>query len=265
MKENRGERLTLASILFVLAFIGFTALLWFRIPDNSQKVYERQSLLFFIIITQGNAVVATSLNMFLKERPLVRRERAKKMYGVLAYFVGKTLADLTYSILFPMAFACVAYGITNLRPSFVAFLKYIVVFYLSITNAQSLAVLFSLIIPNLRIALLIVPTIVLFLMIIGGFYVPFANMNALTWYSSWISFARYAYSAFCIIEFEGRSIPCSSSASTDTSSQDCIPVIGDDILETMGVKGGLWFHIFMLVFTQIVLRVFAYILMRRSK
>lgn len=251
--------MTLAAFWFTLCFIGFTALIWFRLSDTVDQAFNRSSLLFFILISQGNAVVTQSLATFVKERNLLKRERAKKMYGVLSYFLGKTLADMTNSIVFPMIFAIAIYGITNLRPTLVAFFKFLLIFYLSLSNAQSLGVVLSLAISNMQISLKVAPTLVLFLMILGGFYIPFSSMSAFVQKFSWVSFARYGFSAFLINEFGDRTIPCSKDAI------ECTELNGNDLLSSMGVTGSLFFHIFVMVALQISLRTLAYYMMRHKK
>ena len=262
LKQTRGEKMTIASVCFILLFIGFAALLWWRLPDTPSEVFQRKSLLFFILITQGNAIVSSSLMTFIREKTLLSRERAKKMYGVSAYFIGKTLADMTHSILFPILFASICYGITNLRPTLNAFAKFILVFYLTISNAQSVAIIFSLAIPSIDISLKITPTVVLFLMLIGGFYIPFADMSNAVSIVSWVSFTRYGYSAFVINEFAGRVIRCNEESQMDSN---CVELSGDEVLTTMGVEGSFWLHVVLLTLSQLLMRLLAYVMLRRSK
>mmetsp|Transcript_22652 Transcript_22652/g.46998 ORF Transcript_22652/g.46998 Transcript_22652/m.46998 type:complete len:508 (-) Transcript_22652:792-2315(-) len=90
MVQQRGERLTQVACIFTTAYILFTGILYWRLPDNTNRVYERLSLLFFVIITQANAIVVSSMTLFSRERNLLRRERAKKVRGrrYNAYLVG---------------------------------------------------------------------------------------------------------------------------------------------------------------------------------
>eukprot|EP00538_Stauroneis_constricta_P005397 CAMPEP_0119565362 /NCGR_PEP_ID=MMETSP1352-20130426/29786_1 /TAXON_ID=265584 /ORGANISM="Stauroneis constricta, Strain CCMP1120" /LENGTH=75 /DNA_ID=CAMNT_0007614253 /DNA_START=46 /DNA_END=270 /DNA_ORIENTATION=+ len=60
----------------------------------------------------------------------------------------------------------------------------------------------------MAIALLIAPTLTLFMFILGGFYIPLSNMHVGIKWASYISFARYGYSALLINEFGDRDIPC---------------------------------------------------------
>jgi hypothetical protein len=57
IKQHRGERLTRTAVLLQLMYLFFTALFWWRIPDNTARVFERNSLLFFMLIAQANGIV----------------------------------------------------------------------------------------------------------------------------------------------------------------------------------------------------------------
>lgn len=92
IKQTRGEKISNAAIITTLAYIFFESLFWFRLKDDTNSIYERNSLVFFMIIAQGNGVVISSIPTFKRDRNLLTRERQKKMYQVLPYFIAKTLA-----------------------------------------------------------------------------------------------------------------------------------------------------------------------------
>ena len=92
MKQQRGERLTTTTATLQMAFLFFTALFWWRLPDTTRYIFERNSLFFFMLIGQSNGVVISAVTVFAMERTLLRRERAKKMYGVASYFLAKTVS-----------------------------------------------------------------------------------------------------------------------------------------------------------------------------
>jgi hypothetical protein len=81
LKQRRGEKLTRVSAMLTFCYILFTSVFWWRMPDNTAWIFQRNSLLFFMLIAQGNGIVVGSVTVFQQERALLRRERAKKMYG----------------------------------------------------------------------------------------------------------------------------------------------------------------------------------------
>jgi len=92
VKQTRGEKISNAAIIATIAYVVFESSLWFLLPDDTNHIYERNSLIFFFIIAQGNGVVFSSVPTFRRDRSLLNRERSKKMYRVLPYFFAKTLA-----------------------------------------------------------------------------------------------------------------------------------------------------------------------------
>ncbi len=170
-RQGRGERLTRVALLLTICWTVFTGLAWGYIPNNTDYVFNRASLLYFILIAQSNSVVTTSMLTFGGERRLLSRERAKKLYGVLPYFIAKTLADMVNSVAMPMIYGILVYWICNLRRSASNFFLYVLIYYLSISAAQSFGLFLSIAIPNFSIALMLAPLLTICLIILGGFYV----------------------------------------------------------------------------------------------
>ena len=267
LKQHRGERITAVAAVVTIAYTFFTSLFWWQIPDDTNFVFERNSLMFFILIAQANYVVVGSITTFQRERPLLRRERAKKLYQVFPYFVAKTLSDMTNNVLLPCAYGAVTYWATGLRPTAVHFVRFMLALYLSLSTAQSMGLFLSIAIPSLQVSLLLAPAVTLFFMILGGFYIPVNNINVAVRWATWVSFARYGYSAFVVNEFSGRDIPCATGevAISIGVDGDC-PVRGEEVLNSLGIEGvsgDFWFNIGMIVVLQIFFRTSSYILLRK--
>ena len=264
--QQRGERLTRVACIFTSAYVIFTSILYFRLPDTTDYVFPRTSLLFFMIITQGNGIVTSSVGSFSRERALLNRERAKKLYGVFPYFLAKTLSDLTMTTLLPLVYGIILYWIANLRATAAAFFAFVMIFYLTVSTAQATGLLLSVAIPNLQAALMLAPTLMIFIVILAGFYVPLDNLNPAIEWASWASFARYGYSALIINEFSGRDIECGSDA-IDNEGDAC-PLSGDDVVSSIGLSGAftnLWLNVIIVVLIQLFIRALTYWLLRRSR
>jgi ABC-type multidrug transport system permease subunit len=237
-------------------------------PDTTSWVYARNSLLFFMLIAQGNGIVVGSISVFQCERALLRRERAKKLYGVFPYFLAKISSDMTNNILLPVCYGVITYWTAGLRPTFVNFLKFVLGYYLTLGSAQSMGFFISILIPNQSIAMILAPPITLFFFIIGGFYIPLSNMHVGIKWASYISFARYGYSALLVNEFEGRYIPCSDDdIAVSIGATDECPMPGDSVYESVGIEGifaNYWFNVFIVFILQVAFLTGAYGLLRRS-
>ncbi|OEU11185.1 P-loop containing nucleoside triphosphate hydrolase protein, partial [Fragilariopsis cylindrus CCMP1102] len=170
-KQQRGERITRVSFLLMLTYLTFTSFMWWQIPDTTSNIFERNSLLFFILIAQGASIVTSSISVFNRERTLLKRERSKKMYHVLPFFIAKMISDMTNNIALPLLYGMITYWTAGLYPSVSRFFKFIVSYWLTLNCAQSMGFFLSILIPNMTIALILAPPITLFCFILGGFYI----------------------------------------------------------------------------------------------
>jgi len=266
MKQGRGEKISQATVVVTVAYVLFQSMFWFRLPDDTNHLYQRNSLIFFLIIAQGNGVVLLSVPAFRRDRSLLTRERSKKLYRVLPYFIAKTLSDMSTAILLPCLNSCITYWMSNLRPSFSSFFMFQIIFYLTLTTAQSFGLFMSAALPSLQLALSITPMVTLIFFIVGGFYIPFSDIPIWASWLKWTSFASYSYSGLLITEYSGRSIPCAEKVTFQIGSNIC-PLPGDEVIKSLGITGmqsDVWFNILMLVILQFVFRIAGYVALRRS-
>lgn len=269
LKQRRGEKFTKVSILLTFAYVFFTSFFWWQMPDTTSWIFERNSLLFFMLIAQGNSIVVGSISVFQRDRALLRRERAKKLYGVFPFFLAKTVSDMTNNIILPMCYGIIVYFTAGLRLEVAAFFKFVLAYYLTLSCAQSMGFFMSILIPNMQMALLLAPSITLFFFIIGGFYIPLSNMHWGIKWASYISFCRYGYGALMVTEFADRLIPCSDeeAAVSVGGSEEC-PLPGDLVYESVGIEGpfaNYFFNILICAILNIFFLVGAYAMLRRSK
>mmetsp|Transcript_45191 Transcript_45191/g.109367 ORF Transcript_45191/g.109367 Transcript_45191/m.109367 type:complete len:684 (+) Transcript_45191:89-2140(+) len=270
VKQRRMEKITRVSILLTFTYLFFTALFWWRLPDTTAFIFERNSLLFFILIAQGNSIVTGSITVFQRDRALLHRDRAKKMYGVLPYFLAKTASDMTNNIVLPFIYGAIVYFTCGLRTGVIPYLKYLLAYYLTLSSAQSMGFFMGILIPNINMALLLAPAVTLFQFILGGFYIPIANLHVGIQWASYTSFARYGYAALMVNEFDGREIPCADEGEVPIAiggSSEC-PLPGDLVYESVGIQdifANYWFNVGVLALFQIFFLFGAYGLLRRSK
>ncbi len=270
LKQQRGERLTATTVVLQLAYVLFTALFWWHMPDTTNFVFERNSLLFFMIVAQAVGVVINAVAVFQRERTLLSRERAKKMYGVSSFFMAKTISDMTNNVLLPLLYVMVVYWTANFRPSGVAYSKFVLAFYLTLSTAQSMGLFMSIIIPSVQMALALAPAITLFFIVMCGFYIPFDNIHPGIRWATWLSFARYGYSALIVNEYQGRDIACAAAGSIaiQIGYSDTCPLPGEEVIAHLGIHGlseSYWFNIGMVLTLQLLFRISAYIILRRTK
>ena len=188
------------------------------------------------------------------------------MFAVLLFPHG-VLA--THTRIHLAVYGMISYWTCGYRPEAAAYFKFGLAFYLTLSTAQSMGLFLGIVIPNPQLSLVLAPPITLFFMIMGGFYIPFDNMRNFIEWISWLSLARYGYSAMIINEYEGRDIPCDpdgSAAITVGDSSSC-PLAGEDVIASLGISGvatNFWFNIGILVVLQLAFRFAAYAWLRRT-
>lgn len=268
LKQRRGEKFTKVSIMLTSAYVFFTSYFWWQLPDNTSWIFERNSLLFFMLIAQGNSIVVGSISVFQRDRALLGRERAKKMYGVMPFFLAKTASDMTNNIALPMVYGIIVYFTAGLRLEVAAFFKFVLAYYLTLSCAQSMGFFMSIIFPTMQMALLLAPSVTLFFFIIGGFYIPLSNMHWGIKWASYVSFCRYGYGAMLVTEFEDRLIPCAEDeVAVSIGESDECPLPGETVYESLGFEGiftNYFFNIFVSVLLNIFFLTAAYLMLRRS-
>lgn len=175
--------------------------------------------------------------------------------------------DMSTTIMLPVIHAMIVYWTTSMRPSAGSYFLFSFLFYLTITAAQSIGLLMSAALPSLQLALVITPVLVIFLFIVGGFYIPFADMPSWISWVKWFSFATYGYCGLLVTEYDGRSIPCADEVTFQIGDARLCPLPGEEVLNSLGITGLLsqsWFNVLMLIILQIFCRVTAYMLLRSS-
>ena len=54
LKQQRGEKVTMVNLLLTITYVIFTGFFWWRLPNDTSSIYNRNSLLFFMLIAQSN-------------------------------------------------------------------------------------------------------------------------------------------------------------------------------------------------------------------
>lgn len=110
------------------------------------------------------------------------REQANRMYGVLAYFNSKTLAEMPLTSLNPFVYCLIIYfgmGFTSTAGHFFTF--YLII-WATIQASMSMGYLVSSIFENFAIANMIAPILMMPFMLFSGFY---ANLDTILPWLAW--------------------------------------------------------------------------------
>mmetsp|Transcript_19242 Transcript_19242/g.58081 ORF Transcript_19242/g.58081 Transcript_19242/m.58081 type:complete len:689 (-) Transcript_19242:421-2487(-) len=180
----------------------FGAIFW-RMRRSQTTIQDRMGLLQVASINAAMSSLIKTLNVFPRERTIVTRERSKKAYHVLPYFLAKLAAELPVGAMFPLLFGVVVYPLTGLNPNPSRFAKFLGILTLESFTSSALGLAVGSIAPSTEAALAMGPAIMVIFIVFGGVYVNADNVpKALKWLPN-ISMIKYCFEALCVNEFEG--------------------------------------------------------------
>eukprot|EP00401_Gymnodinium_catenatum_P075344 CAMPEP_0117490148 /NCGR_PEP_ID=MMETSP0784-20121206/17401_1 /TAXON_ID=39447 /ORGANISM="" /LENGTH=566 /DNA_ID=CAMNT_0005284897 /DNA_START=284 /DNA_END=1984 /DNA_ORIENTATION=- len=139
------------------------------------------------------------LLQFPSERPVFLREYAANMYGVIPYFLSKTLVELPVTLLVAIESWLIGYWVMGLQGNF--FLLVLTSWGLSLT-AASTALFIGCSVTNAQSAQELAPLIFVPQIIFSGIFIPISLIpKALRWLQ-YLCALKYAINLGCIVEFQ---------------------------------------------------------------
>ncbi|KAJ3023038.1 hypothetical protein HKX48_004520 [Thoreauomyces humboldtii] len=214
----------------MMLLLGFV---FFRIKDDQASVQNRQGVLFFLCINQTFSFLMPIITVWPLERRIILRERASGSYRTSAVYLAKAVSQWPLAALSSLLFSIPVYWLIGLHPTFVRWLLFQVITQCLVLAAQSLGMLIGSSVPNVQMAQVFGPLVVVMFVVFGG---NFANQDSITvvlrWIQ-WLSLIRYAYGAYMQNEFNGLTFQCSGGSSGASSS--CNPQ-GEAIVASFGLN-----------------------------
>ncbi len=152
---------------------------------------------------------------FLEDRATFAKERANGLCGPLAFTIANFLIGLPYLFFIAILFSVVEYFLSNFRPTFSAFMMWVLWLFLDLVAAESLIVLVSSIFPVFVVALAVAAFANGLWMCVDGFLVPMSTLNVFWKYLfHYIDYQAYVFQGMLVNEFENRVFDCAGNAQT---------------------------------------------------
>jgi hypothetical protein len=128
------------------------------------------------------------------ERAIFDLEHKNNWYGVLSYFVARSLVDVPFQILFPSVYGAIVYWMAGLNDSFDRFVLWEVVLVLHVLVTQSFGILISCATRSPSLAVVLAPVTAIPQLLFCGFFVLIDNIPG---FLRWIQVSRGAKPTFC--------------------------------------------------------------------
>ena len=199
--RDKATNLSRALVNFNSAIVfGF---IYFRLKLTSATVQDRLGLLQVTAVNAAMASMIKTTSVFPSEKTIVSRERAKKSYGVLPYFLGKLIAELPVTSLFPVLFSSVLYPMTGLNADPRRIARFFGVVVLESFAASAFGLTVGSLAPTTEAASAMGPAMMLIFIVFGGLYVNAENVSPLLKWIPKASLIQWSFQGLCVNEFKG--------------------------------------------------------------
>ena len=233
-RQLSRDKFSLIIRLFMTCFFALFLSALYSETDNGQKsIQDRTGILFFVCINQSFGGIFNTINTFVVEKAIVMRERQAKSYYLSSYYITKVLTAMPIDIITPLLFACIIYWIVGLNPDPFAFFMFCIITIAVSLAAIGLGFCVGSIAPTIDAASAMAPTIMVLMILFGGFYINTDNIpDWIEWLSN-VSTIQWSFAAFAINEFSGLELSCHD---VDVEQGEQCTEDGDDVIKLLSFE-----------------------------
>jgi ABC-type multidrug transport system ATPase subunit/ABC-type multidrug transport system permease subunit len=256
--------------IFQSAVLGLIAgLLWLQVGRDQVGIRNRESALFFMLISMSFGGATGPTYLFAMERAVVMREKASRTYAIGPYFLAKFFADLPINILLPLISQTLLFWMVGFADSFVVYAYHIVFSILTLLVAYSLVLALAALIADTSLLVKIQPLILLPMMVFAGFFLNSNNIPVYFIWLEYISFMRYAFEGDAIALFSGQTFYCKPDQfvlDPVTGVPLCPITTGEQVITSLGFQNGvIWQNIVVLLAMWVGYNLLAFLFLRFLK
>jgi len=147
--------------------------------------------------------IFNTITTFPVERAVFLREYAGNLYGVLPYFLGKSLVETPVGLILGIVYAAICYYIVGLRSDVENFFTFVCIFIALIFLSQGMGLCFGCAFSDFNTALIVTQFSVMPAFLFSGFLINEENMPVWLAWLRFFSPFRYTMEAALRNEFDG--------------------------------------------------------------
>lgn len=243
-RQLSRDKSTLIIRLCTTCFFGLLiAALYSEMGSGQKSIQDRIGVLFFVTINQSFGALFNTINTFVEEKPIVMRERQSFSFHLSAYYITKVLTAMPIDIMTPLLFSCIVYWIVGLNPDPEAFLIFCGI-TLSVTlGAIGIGFCVGSKAPSVKAASAMGPPVMILQLMFAGFYLNISNIPVwLRWISN-LSVIQWAFGAYILNEFTGKTFDCDDISGTDGCTET-----GEQVIELLSFEDHVLWENFLYLF-----------------
>jgi len=263
LKNSRSAIFTSLNLLKSVAIGAVAGMAWFQLDYTERHVDDIRGYYFFTMTFWVFDSMFGALMSFPAENAVIVRERASGSYRLSAYFLAKTTSDAPVRLVLPLIYMIISYWMIGISTSFVTFVASIGCALLSVVAGEAFGLLVGAAIEDLQKAITFMTVSMLFLMLLGGFFVE--NVPDFLQWAKFLSPFKYAFDSSLQLIFD-HAVPCDGSGvleSLCSGNTNCVTV--DEVRDFIGIQGSLGFNVGLLVVLCFIPRYAAYLFLRHKK
>jgi ABC-type multidrug transport system ATPase subunit/ABC-type multidrug transport system permease subunit len=189
--------------LFMTIFNSLIVLLVFsHLGSGNNAIQDRNGCLWFITTAVIQSNIQTSLMIFANEKPIFYKEQQNSMYGVVPYFLSKTILEIPLQIVLSIVVFVTTYFLAGLsRNTPENYFIFLITTFLAGYCGGTFGIFLGSLIDRKELIPTLFPALLYTQVQAAGYFNSVKTIPYIFYPFKYISVFRYCYQAFCWNEY----------------------------------------------------------------